>query len=313
MQTIVIVGPTAVGKSDLGLLLAQAANGEIVSGDSVQVYRDFSIGSAKPSPADRESVPHHLIDILDPDEPFSAARFQSLAREAVKDIRERGRLPIVVGGTGLYIRAFLDPFDFPQPGTPGLLTKWTDLARRMGTPHLHALLREWDPESASLLHYNDKARIIRALEVYESTHVPLSKQRAYNERIYPPLENVMLVGLEMDRALLYRRIEERCELMIRQGLLEETADLLKRGCSPSYKPMRSIGYRHGVDYLRGFTTRQEMERLFKRDTRRFAKRQITWFKRDPRVIWYNVNILSKNRILNTLLDSCKCNKSPVKF
>ncbi|MCL1852892.1 MAG: tRNA (adenosine(37)-N6)-dimethylallyltransferase MiaA [Peptococcaceae bacterium] len=313
MPMIVIVGPTAVGKSDLGLLLAQAAGGEIVSGDSVQVYRGFSVGSAKPTLAERAVAPHHLIDILDPDEPFSAARFQSLAREAVKDIRARGHLPIVVGGTGLYIRALLDPFDFPQPGTPDLQAKWTDLARRMGTPYLHARLRAWDPESASLLHVNDKARIIRALEVYESTRIPLSRQRSFNEQIYPPLEDVILVGLEMDRPLLYQRIEERCESMIRQGLLEETAELLNSGCSPALKPMGSIGYRHAVDFLRGCTTKPEMLRLFKRDTRRFAKRQLTWFKRDPRVVWYDINILSKREILNILLNACIYRNSPVKF
>jgi tRNA dimethylallyltransferase len=307
----VIVGPTAVGKSALGLLWAQAAGGEIISGDSVQVYKGFTIGSAKPTLEERAAVPHHLIDILEPGEPFSAAHFQVLARGAVDDIRRRHRQPIVVGGTGLYIRALLDPFDFPQEGSQAVKKKWAELEKQKGSPYLHAQLKEWDPESAHKLHVNDKARIIRALEVYELTQIPLSQQRAYTEKHYPPLENVVFVGLEIERSVMYQRIENRCDAMIRAGLIEEAETLLRQGCSPCLKPMRSIGYRHVTDYLYGKATKQEMMRLFKRDTRRFAKRQLTWFKRDPRITWYNMHYLSEKQILNALLNSCIVENSHV--
>ncbi|MCL1918818.1 MAG: tRNA (adenosine(37)-N6)-dimethylallyltransferase MiaA [Peptococcaceae bacterium] len=299
-KLVVIVGPTAVGKSALGMLWAQEAGGEIISGDSVQVYKGFTIGSAKPTPAEQAAVPHHLIDILEPDQPFSAAQFQELARGAVADIRSRQRQPIVVGGTGLYIRALLDPFDFPQAGSQAIRDRWVDLEKQKGSPYLHAQLQEWDPQTAAKLHVNDKARIIRALEVYESTDTPLSQQRTYGERIYPTLEDVVFVGLEMERAEMYRRIEERCDTMIRQGLIEEVEGLLRQGCSFTLKPMRSIGYRHVVEYLRGKTTQQEMTRLFKRDTRHFAKRQLTWFKRDPRITWHDARYLSNKHILKVL-------------
>ena len=310
-KLVVIVGPTAVGKSALGLLWAREAGGEIISGDSVQVYKGFTIGSAKPSLEERAAVPHHLIDILEPDQPFSAAQFQVLARRAVADIRGRKHQPIVVGGTGLYIRGLLDSFDFPQASSQPLRDKWIDLEKHKGSPYLHAQLQEWDPQTAAMLHINDKARIIRALEVYESTRTPLSRQRAYGERGYPPLEDVIFVGLEMERADMYRCIEERCDVMIRQGLIEEVEGLLGQGYSPALKPMRSIGYRHAVEYLRGKTTHQEMTRLFKRDTRHFAKRQLTWFKRDPRITWHDVRDLSKKHVLKVLQTPCVAEDSRV--
>jgi tRNA dimethylallyltransferase len=308
----VIVGPTAVGKSALAFSWAKDAGGEIVSGDSVQVYKGFDIGSAKPSLEERAAVPHHLIDLLGPDQPFSAAQFQMLARNAVNDIRSRGFLPLVVGGTGLYIRALLDPFDFPQESPLRIKEKWETLAKQRGTQYLHAQLRLWDPETAKRLHVNDKARIIRALEIYDTTGTPLSQQRDYQERSYPALEDVMLVGLEGDRSLLYQRIDERCEAMIRLGLIEEVEGLIRQGCSLTDKPMKSIGYRHTAGYLLGATTKQEMMRLFKRDTRRFAKRQLTWFKRDPRITWYNTDNLSNNQLLKVLKEACNPNNSHVK-
>jgi tRNA dimethylallyltransferase len=304
-KLVVIVGPTAVGKSDIGLELAKAAEGEIISGDSVQVYKGFDIGSAKPTIEEQAAVPHHLIDILEPDEPFSAAQFQVLAREAVAEIRSRFRQPIVVGGTGLYIRALLDPFDFPLESSGEVREKWMELEKQMGIQHLHDILSERDPRTAAALHFNDRARILRALEVCDLTSLPLSQQRDYAEKSYPELKDVVMIGLDMPRNMIYQRIEERCDMMVRQGLLEEVDCLLSLGVSPDLKPMKSIGYRHAADYLQGITTKEEMMRLFKRDTRRFAKRQLTWFRRDPRVTWLDVQELSKSCILNNLLVSCQ--------
>jgi len=304
MKLIVIVGPTAAGKSALGLLWGQRVGGEIVSGDSVQVYRELTIGSAKPSPEERRLVPHHLIDFLNPDESFTAARFQELARAAIAEIRGRNRQPIVVGGTGLYIRALLDPFAFAPQGSASIRDKWLEVARRQGTPALHHRLSQWDPASAARLHQNDTARLIRALEVYESTGRPLSEQRGYQEEVYPKLDQVVLVGLTAPRPVLYRRIDERCEAMVKDGLIQEVEAILKKGYAPRLKALRSIGYRHAVDYLYGKVNRSEMLRLFQRDTRRFAKRQLTWFRRDPRILWFDTEDMPIPRILNTLLSSC---------
>lgn len=286
---IVIVGPTAVGKSSLGVELALRLKGEIISGDSVQVYRKLDIGSAKPTPEEQKGVRHHLIDILDPREPFTAATFQRLARDLITEIQARDRVPIVVGGTGLYIRAVLDGFSFPEEGAAEIKEKWLRFVKENGRDALYRRLKLCDPVSAHKLHPNDTARIIRALEVFEITGKPLSDQRLYQEKQYPDLaESVLYIGLNAPRKIIYGRIDQRCDDMVKYGIVEEVSALLNEGYSPKLKSLQSIGYRHVILYLKGLVTREEMLRLFKRDTRRFAKRQLTWFRRDPRIKWYDI-------------------------
>lgn len=311
---IIIVGPTAVGKSALGVELALKFNGEIISGDSVQVYKKLDIGSAKATPAEQRGVPHHLIDFLDPAEPFTAAQFQSLTRELIPAIQAKGKIPIIVGGTGLYIRSILDNFTFPEEGSDMIKRKWLVYANIHGNKELHRILVEYDPLSAAKLHPNDTARIIRALEVYEITGRPLSSQRSYGDKEYSTLgESILYIGLNAPREIIYERINERCNEMVRCGIIDEVKNLLQEGYSPKLKSLQSIGYRHVLYYLKGFVTMDEMLRLFKRDTRRFAKRQLTWFRRDPRIVWYDITDTSINDILIDITATCTVFQSRVQL
>lgn len=310
---IIIVGPTAVGKSALSIGLAQALDGEIISGDSVQIYKRLDIGSAKPSLAERRNIPHHLLDILDPNEPFTVADFQQLASTIIEDVRSRGKIPILVGGTGLYIRSLLDPFDFSASGSEEIRAKWYKYLAVHGKNALHEALRDVDPESARRLHPNDYVRVIRALEVYELTGIPFSQQRDYHEREYSPLSpTIIYLGLSAPREVLYERINQRCEEMIERGLIEELSALVQEGYSPKLKPLQSIGYRHAFWYLAGLVTKPEMTRLLKRDTRHYAKRQSTWFKRDPRLTWFDVTTRSVADIIEQVYKTCRERQTRVK-
>ena len=283
---IIIIGPTAVGKSALAVELALAIDGEIISGDSVQVYRKLDIGSAKPTEIEQKGVPHHLLDFLDPAEPYTVALFQAQAEQLIKSIKDRGKTPIIVGGTGLYIRSVIDGFSFPEKGTDVIKLKWMNYAQQHGNEKLHNELAERDPLSAQRLHINDTARIVRALEVYEITGKTLSSQRSYDEKEYPELDgSIIYIGLTAPREIIYDRINRRSEIIIKSGLIEETRSLLLDGYSPKLKSLKSIGYRHAYYYLTGKVTSKEMLRLLQRDTRHFAKRQLTWFGRDPRIKW----------------------------
>jgi tRNA dimethylallyltransferase len=302
---IIIIGPTAVGKSDLAVELALKLKGEIISGDSVQVYKRLNIGSAKPTAAEQKGVPHHLIDFLDPTEPFTVAHFQSLTKELITSIKSRGKVPIVVGGTGLYIRSILDDFTFPEKGSDIIKEKWLSYVRNHGNSELYKILLEYDPLSAQKLHPNDTARIIRALEVFEITGKPLSAQRSYGEKDYLTLdESILYIGLSAPREIIYQRINKRCLDMVKCGIIDEVTDLLHEGYSPKLKSLQSIGYRHVLYYLMGMVTRDEMLRLFKRDTRRFAKRQLTWFRRDPRIKWYDISNSTISSIQNDIIHTC---------
>jgi len=227
-----------------------AIDGEIISGDSVQVYRKLDIGSAKPSKEEQKGVQHHLLDFLDPTQPYTVALFQSQTEQLIQSINQRGKTPIVVGGTGLYIRSITDGFSFPEKGSDTIKQKWLDYALKQGKEKLYSELKARDPVSASRLHINDTARIVRALEVFEITGKPLSSQRLYNEKQYSELEDsIIYIGLTAPREIIYERINKRCETMIESGLIEETADLLRDGYSLKLKPLQSIGYRHAVLYL----------------------------------------------------------------
>lgn len=309
---VIIIGPTGIGKSGLGLALAQKIGGEIISGDSVQVYKKLDIGSAKPTPEELRLVPHHLIDFLDPAEPFTAAQFKLLATPLIEEIRGRGHFPIIVGGTGLYIRSLLDPYDFSQHGNEEIRLKWKRFADSHGNLLLHEELNKRDPQTAEQLHPNDVLRVTRALEIYELTGKPQSSQRQFKDDQYQPLDpSIIYLGLTAPRSLIYERINQRCVEMLSQGLLEETLNLIKAGYPPTLKPLQSIGYRHAIWHLQGLVTQPEMLRLLQRDTRHFAKRQLTWFNRDPRISWYDIQT-DFNQLLESVVQACRAHQSRVK-
>lgn len=289
MLLLILAGPTAVGKSELALSLAQRIGGEIVSADSMQVYRLMDIGTAKPTPAERALVPHHLIDLVYPDEPFSAARYAEEFAKVAAEVAGRGRLPIVVGGTGLYIRAAVRPFLFPDAGArPELRAGLARLAEEISPQALHLRLAEVDPEAAERIHPNDLRRIIRALEVYEATGRPISAwQRLFVQR--RPYETVF-VCLTRERGELYRRIEARAEKMIAAGLVEEVKSLLAAGYGRELPPMQGLGYREICSYLHGECTLAEAVEIMKKRTRHYAKRQLTWFRREPVELWLDLTL-----------------------
>lgn len=302
---VVIIGPTGVGKTALGIKLAQTIGGEIISGDSVQVYQKLDIGSAKPSPEELQLVPHHLIDCLDPTEPFTVAQFKSQATSLISEIRGRGHVPIVVGGTGLYIRSLLDPYDFSQQGSEEIRGQWKEFATLHGNQALHRELEKKDPITAESLHPNNVFRIIRALEVVELTGKTLSSQRQFRDDEYQPLDpSIVYIGLTAPRDVIYERINQRCVTMLSQGLIQETLSLLESGYAQTLKPLQSIGYRHAIWFLKGKVTQSEMLRLLQRDTRHFAKRQFTWFRRDPRISWYDISN-QLNEVLKIVVQTCR--------
>ncbi len=281
---IVICGPTGVGKTSSAIQAAMRFEGEIVGADSMQIYRRMDIGTAKPTPAERASVPHHMIDFLEPDEPFDAAMYAGLADKRIKELGDRGLLPFVVGGTGLYIKALIHGLFGEGRGNPRVRERLKREAEEQGAEALHIRLASCDPEAAKRIHPNDSYRIVRALEVHETTGASMSTLHAghgFAARRHRSLK----IGLGMDRPALYERIDRRVDAMLEAGLLEEVQLLLSLGYGETLKSMQSIGYRHMVEYIRGRIPREEAVRTLKRDTRRYAKRQLTWFKADPDIKW----------------------------
>lgn len=287
VKLLVLVGPTAVGKTKLSLTLAETYDAEIISGDSMQVYRGMDIGTAKATPEERRRVPHHLIDIRHPDEPFSVSEFQVLARAAAKDIAARGRLPFLVGGTGLYVEAACYDFRFTKAGVDEAFRhRWKEYARIHGAAALHERLREVDPTTADRLHPNDVRRIIRALEIFHLTGVPLSEHLKHQEK--RPVFDLCMIGLTMDRARLYRRIEERVDQMLADGLVDEVKALLEKGYTRDMVSMQALGYKEIAAYLEGEIGLEEAVALLKQNTRRFAKRQLSWFRHMKDIQWVDV-------------------------
>jgi len=285
-QVIVLVGPTAVGKTETVLPLATALPVEIINADSMQVYRYMDIGTAKPSPTERTLVPHHLLDLVDPDEDFDAYRYRDLGRVAVAEVWRKRRAALVVGGTGLYVKALLHGLFPGAPRSAEIRARLKSEGEAMGPIPLFHRLAAVDPTTAERIDRCDLVRIIRALEVWESSGRPISAwQREHGFREHP--FRVLKIGLSVPRPELYARIDARVERMMAQGLQEEVAWLLRRGYGPELKSMRSLGYRHLVRYLTGRTGLAEAVATMKRDTRRYAKRQMTWFGRDPEIRWFH--------------------------
>ncbi len=288
---LVLVGPTAIGKTDLSLALARRYGCEIVSVDSMQVYRYMDIGTAKASCDERAEIPHHLIDIVDPDEPYDSARFAEDGLQAIRSIHSRGNVPLLTGGTGLYLKALLEGI---FPGVPVDEEVRQMLRERLlaeGSSKLHEELSLCDSFSAIRIHKNDTQRLLRALEVFYVSGVPWSEHIHRHKKETEGLlfTNTLQVGLTTDRAKLYQRINRRCDIMLESGLEEEVRKLLAMGYDRTLNALGSIGYRHMINYIDGQWTWEETVRLLARDTRRYAKRQYTWFSNLPDLQWFDVN------------------------
>ncbi len=282
---IILAGPTAVGKTALSVRLAELINAEIISADSMQVYRGMDIGSAKITAEEMDGIPHHLIDILEPEDEFNVVRFQKMAKEAVENIIERGKVPLVVGGTGFYIQALLYDIDFEEnDGDITYRRSLERLAGEKGGEYLHCLLREADPGAALQIHPHNTKRIIRALEFHKQTGRKISEHNAREKQKHSPYHYVYFV-LTDERSRLYERIDRRVDKMMEQGLSEEVRALKERGVRRDATSMQGLGYKELYACLEGEYPIEEAVRIIKRDTRHFAKRQLTWFKRERDVIW----------------------------
>ena len=287
-RLLCLLGPTAVGKTEIAIQLAQHLNAEIVSVDSRQIYRQMDIGTAKPTPEERQTAPHHLIDCVDISQPFSVADYQSLVDTAIADIRSRGKQVLLVGGAGLYFRAVVDGLFEGPDADSALRERLEQEAAQRGVDVLHERLRACDPVSAERIHPNNVVRVIRALEVYELTGTPMSEhqQQWHQEKQRYPF---IAFCLTLPRALLYQRIEQRVDVMLANGLIAEVEALLAAGYARDTVALQSFGYKELIAYLDGECTYLEAVEQLKRNTRRFAKRQLTWFRKDTRIEWIDRN------------------------
>lgn len=284
IKVIVISGPTGVGKSSLAMEVALSFQGEVINADCMQVYKGFNVGTAKPSLEDRQKIPHHLFDIVEPDEEFNAGKFQALASKAIEEISSNNKIPIVVGGTGLYLRALLKGLiEIPSSGNSSL----REALKNKTTRELYEELQMIDIKAADKIHPNDRVRLQRALEIYYLTKVPPSKlweQHNFKGKRY----DALCIFVHRDRHELYKILEKRCDEMIKSGLVAEVVELLKR-YPPQLKPFHSIGYRHILKHLIENKKMEECVKEFKRDTKRYAKRQFIWFKREPEFLWISLD------------------------
>lgn len=285
----ILAGPTAVGKTDISLALARNLCGEIISADSAQVYKYMDVGTAKLKEDEMQGIKHYMIDEVTPDEDFSVAQFRDRAEAYIRDINERGKLPIITGGTGLYINSLLNNLDFTESiSDEAFRNEMQEAAIRNGPAYVHAMLENIDPVSYHKLHPNDLRRVIRALEVYKSTGKPISYFQE-ESRKQPSRYEFAYIALTMDRQKLYGRIEERVDKMIGDGLVEEVERLLEMGYGRGLNSMQALGYKEIAAYLQGDITMEEAVRILKRDTRHYAKRQLTWFRRDGRIFWIDID------------------------
>lgn len=306
---IVLTGPTAVGKTALSIKLSRAIGGEIISADSMQVYRHMDIGSAKVTSEEMEGIPHYLIDVLGPDQDFNVKSFQSMAKDAVREIYSHGHIPVVVGGTGFYIQALLYDIDFTENDVDSPVRReLEDLACKAGDSApavLHGMLREVDPEAARQLHRNNVKRVIRAIEYFRLTGEKISSHNERERGKEAPYHFLYYV-VNTDRKVLYERIEERVDWMLEHGLVEEVERLRNMGLRRGNTSMQGLGYKEILDYLEGTCSLEEAVRVLKRDTRHFAKRQLTWFRRERDVRWIDLQEFGNDgeRILEMIVEDC---------
>lgn len=304
LKGVVICGPTGVGKTAVAIALSRFFNGEIINADSMQIYRYLDIGSAKPTPDEQKAVRHHLIDIVDPDEPFDAARYSTLASDTMKRLHERNVISFVAGGTGLYIKALLHGLFRDRPCNPSTIASLQKETAEKGSGLLHERLKAVDPVSASKIHPNDAFRIIRALEVFMETGRPISAFHQGHGFAEGRIEAIK-IGLTMERDKLYERIDRRVDQMIDAGIVDEVKKVIGLGYSTDLKPMKSIGYRHVTEYLAGLRSWDETLLLFKRDSRRYAKRQLTWFRNDPEILWFHPSeIEPMKNVVDQFIKAC---------
>lgn len=302
---IILTGPTAVGKTELSIELARAVDGEIISADSMQVYKHMDIGSAKITERDMQGVRHYLIDELEPWEEFNVVRFKQYADKYIKEIYKKGKIPILTGGTGFYIQAVLYDIDFTETKEDtSYREELESLAAEYGPKYLHDLLKEVDQESAKQIHYNNIKRVIRALEYNKQTGLKISDHNKEEREKESPYDFKYFV-LNDDRKLLYERIDKRIDIMLEKGLVDEVKKLKAMGCTKNMVSMQGLGYKEMLSYLDGDISLDEAVYILKRDTRHFAKRQLTWFRRERSVIWVNKNEFGSDKGL--ILDFMKKN------
>lgn len=304
---IVLTGPTAVGKTKLSIALAKAVNGEIISADSMQVYKYMDIGSAKIRKEEMQGVRHYLVDELLPEEEFHIVRFQEMAKAAMEEIYAKGKIPILVGGTGFYIQAVTRDIDFTEGEQDDSYRKELEaLAAEKGNAYLHKMLEEVDPKSAEEIHANNVKRVIRALEFYHQNQSPISTHNQEQKEHTSPY-NLAYFVLNAPRELLYERIDRRVDKMLEEGLVDEVRGLKERGYQKGMVSMQGLGYKEILSYLEGEYPLEEAVRILKRDTRHFAKRQLTWFRREPEVIWVNKDEFDYDepKALEYMLNICR--------
>ena len=304
---VVLTGPTAVGKTKLSISLAKALNGEIISADSMQVYKYMDIGSAKITEKEMDGVPHHLIDVLSPFEEFHIVRFQELAKKAMEDIYNRGKTPVFVGGTGFYIQAITKDIDFTEgEEDKQYREELSRLAAEKGNEFLHEMLREVDKKSAEEIHANNVKRVIRALEFYKENGFPISQHNEEQKQNETPY-NLAYFVLNAPRDLLYERIDRRVDEMMENGLVKEVQKLKDMGCRREMTSMQGLGYKEILSFLDGEIPLDEAVRILKRDPRHFAKRQLTWFRRESNVVWVDKDKFAFNdeKILEYMLSVCR--------
>lgn len=299
-KVIIIVGPTAVGKTKLSIDLAKRLNTEVISGDSMQVYKGMNIGTGKVTETEMENIPHHMLDILHPDEAFSVAEYQRMVQQKINQINNTDKIPLLVGGSGLYIQAVLYDYIFSEQKRDETLTK--ELEKRMeaeGNLVLYNELKQLDPNQASAIHPNNKRRLIRALETYYTTGKTMSERHAKQQ--HTPIYEHVLIGLEMDREQLYNQINQRVDQMIEHGLIEEVTYLYEQNYEHT-QAMKAIGYKEIIPYLKGETDLETAVSLLKRNSRRYAKRQYTWFKNKMNIQWYNLSEKKYDTIVEEIMN-----------
>lgn len=296
-KVIVVVGPTGVGKTKMGVAIAKHFNGEVISGDSMQIYKTMDIGTAKVTNEEMDGIVHHLIDIKDPTENYSVKDFQDEVRLKIKEITSRGKLPIIVGGTGLYIKAALYDYEFGESQIDH--QEYVEKYHNYSNEELYSLLMKIDKNSAKELHPNNRQRVLRAIAIYESTGIRKSETlaRQNHELVY----DARFIGLTLEREVLYERINQRVDSMMKQGLLQEIDDLMKKNYSNNLQSMKAIGYKEWFNYYKGIQTLDETLELIKKNSRNYAKRQYTWFNNQTPVKWFEVNLEDFNQTIKAVI------------